>query len=83
MQDWWVRLRKRARVDAADAPSYNEENHGDNGMLSVTCAWAVTHTIARDGVLRNAYVDTGEHNSISKDASLTNFHNISEHLVKM
>ena len=56
MQDWWVRLRKRARVDAADAPGYNEENHGDNGMLSVTCARAVTHTIARDGVLRNVYM---------------------------
>ena len=66
MQDWSARLRKRARVDAADARGYNEENHGDNGMLSVTCARAVTHTIARCGFLRNAphtcvyeVVDTG------------------------
>ena len=39
------------RVDA-DALGDNEENHGDNGRLSVTCAQAVTHTIARDGIIQ-------------------------------
>ena len=46
MQDWWVRLRARALMRLMRR-GYNEENHGDNGMLSVTCAWAVTHRIAR------------------------------------
>ena len=32
-----------APLDAADAGN-NEENHGDNGKLSVTCARPVTHT---------------------------------------
>ena len=43
-----------ARVDAADADALgnNEQNHGDNGRLSVTCAQAVTHTIARDGIIQ-------------------------------
>ena len=43
-----------ARVDAADADALgnNEQNHGDNGSLSVTCAQAVTHTIARDGIVQ-------------------------------
>ena len=35
---------------------YNEENHGDNGLLSVTCARGVTHRIARDGFLRKKCV---------------------------
>ena len=40
-------------ADAADASGNNEENHGDNGMLSVTCGRAVTHTIARDGIIKS------------------------------
>ena len=35
-----------APLDAADAGN-NEENHGDNGKLSVTCARPVTHALAR------------------------------------
>ena len=36
-----------APLDAADAGN-NEENHGDNGKLSVTCARPVTHALARE-----------------------------------